>query len=121
MAGRNKITLLEGVIFNFLIGNNDAHGKNFSFIYESESGRHTARLAPLYDLVSTSHYPELSPNMAMKIGSRYASHQVRLSCGEAVQMPDSNPPDVIGSGGLLDLCGGRIAPPINIQYPHTDR
>lgn len=72
------LNFLDAVTFNFLIGNNDAHGKNFSFLYESESGRHTARLAPLYDLVSTSHYPELSPNMAMKIGSRYASHQVRL-------------------------------------------
>ena len=72
------LNFLDSVTFNFLIGNNDAHGKNFSFLYESESGRHTARLAPLYDLVSTSHYPELSSNMAMKIGSRYASHQVRL-------------------------------------------
>lgn len=72
------LSLLDAVTFNFLIGNNDAHGKNFSFLYESESGRHTAHLAPLYDLVSTTHYPELSPNMAMKIGSRYASHQVRL-------------------------------------------
>ncbi|NWK57281.1 type II toxin-antitoxin system HipA family toxin [Verrucomicrobiaceae bacterium N1E253] len=72
------LNLLDAVTFNFLIGNNDAHGKNFSFLYESKSGRHTARLAPLYDLVSTSHYPELSPNMAMKIGSRYASHQLRL-------------------------------------------
>ena len=72
------LNFIDAVTFNFLIGNNDAHGKNFSFLYESESGQHTARLAPLYDLVSTSHYPELSPNMAMTIGSRYASHQVRL-------------------------------------------
>ena len=72
------LNLLDAVTFNFLIGNNDAHGKNFSFLYETMDGGHFARLAPLYDLVSTTHYPELSPKMAMKIGSQYFPHQVRL-------------------------------------------
>jgi serine/threonine-protein kinase HipA len=72
------LTLLDAVSFNFLIGNNDAHGKNFSFLYESVDGGHATRLAPLYDLVSTTHYPELSPKMAMKIGIRYFPHQVSL-------------------------------------------
>ena len=27
------LTLLDAVTFNFIIGNNDAHGKNFSFLY----------------------------------------------------------------------------------------
>ena len=63
--------LLDAVIFNFLIGNHDAHGKNFSLLY----GRET-RLAPLYDVLSTAYYPELSKKMAMKIGSEYASEQV---------------------------------------------
>jgi len=70
--------LLDAVTFNLLIGNNDAHGKNFSFLYDTSGGRHRIRLAPLYDLVSTAYYPELSPKMAMKIGSRYTPHQVRL-------------------------------------------
>jgi serine/threonine-protein kinase HipA len=64
--------LLDAVIFNFLIGNHDAHGKNFSFLY---SGGQT-RLAPLYDLLSTSYYPELSPKMAMKIGGDYSSGKI---------------------------------------------
>src|SRR5258708_16606170 len=34
------------------------------------------RLAPLYDLVSTIYYPELSGNMAMKIGGEYSSGKV---------------------------------------------
>ncbi len=58
--------LLDGVIFNFLIGNCDAHGKNFSFILEKE-----IRLAPLYDLLSTTYYENLSQKMAMKIGGEY--------------------------------------------------
>jgi serine/threonine-protein kinase HipA len=66
--------LLDAVIFNFLIGNHDAHGKNFSFLY---SGAQT-RLAPLYDLLSTSYYPELSPKMAMKIGGEYLSAPITV-------------------------------------------
>ena len=70
--------LLDAVIFNVLIGNHDAHGKNFSFTY-GEGTLVTGiniRLAPLYDLVSTVYYPELTPKMAMKIGGEARS--VRL-------------------------------------------
>jgi serine/threonine-protein kinase HipA len=61
--------LLDAVIYNYLIGNTDAHGKNFSFLYGQERGETT--LAPLYDLVCTIHHPELSKKMAMKIGGEY--------------------------------------------------
>jgi serine/threonine-protein kinase HipA len=63
--------LLDAVIFNFLAGNHDAHGKNFSLLY----GRET-RLAPLYDVLCTTYYPELAKKMAMKIGGEYASDKV---------------------------------------------
>jgi serine/threonine-protein kinase HipA len=66
--------LLDAVIFNFLIGNHDAHGKNFSFLYTAGQ----TRLAPLYDLLSTSYYPELSPKMAMKIGGEYLSAKITV-------------------------------------------
>jgi serine/threonine-protein kinase HipA len=59
--------LLEGVLFNALIGNNDAHAKNFALLYWPWG----AALAPLYDLVSTIVYEGLSPRMAMKIGGKY--------------------------------------------------
>jgi serine/threonine-protein kinase HipA len=63
--------LLDAVIFNFLVGNHDAHGKNFSLLY----GRET-RLAPLYDVLSTAYYPELAKKMAMKIGGEYTYDKV---------------------------------------------
>jgi serine/threonine-protein kinase HipA len=66
-------SLFEAVIFNWLVGNNDAHGKNFSLIYKA-SGQ--TRLAPLYDVVSTAAYPGLSRRMAMKIGGEYESERV---------------------------------------------
>jgi serine/threonine-protein kinase HipA len=57
-------TFLDGLIFNMLIGNADAHGKNYSLLYHG-GGR---RLAPYYDLVCTVAWPELSKTPAMKIG-----------------------------------------------------
>jgi serine/threonine-protein kinase HipA len=66
-------SLLDAVILNLLIGNNDAHGKNFSLIYRADG---QTRLASLYDLVSTAAYPELSTRMAMKIGGESDSEKV---------------------------------------------
>ena len=66
-------SLLDAVFFNLLIGNNDAHGKNFSLIYRADG---PTRLAPLYDLVSTAAYPELSARMAMKIGGEHDPENV---------------------------------------------
>jgi len=69
--------LLDAVIYNYLIGNNDAHGKNFSLLcHDAGTATEQIRLAPLYDLVSTIHYPELSLDMAMKIGREYSSEKV---------------------------------------------
>ena len=66
--------LLDAVIFNFLIGNHDAHGKNFSLLYRTPDNSGSLgkiRLAPLYDLICTPVYSNLSKKMAMKIGKVY--------------------------------------------------
>jgi len=60
------LKLLDAVIFNLIVGNADAHGKNFSILYDREG----PGLAPLYDLLATVAYPELSPKLAMRIGKR---------------------------------------------------
>jgi serine/threonine-protein kinase HipA len=71
--------LLDAVIINYLIGNNDAHGKNFSLLYRGGGMEELeTRLAPLYDVVSTAYYPELSPQMAMRIGEEYSPEKVTL-------------------------------------------
>jgi serine/threonine-protein kinase HipA len=69
--------LLDAVIYNYLVGNNDAHGKNFSLLYRGTGAENfEIRLAPLYDVVSTVYYPELSRDMAMRIGDEYSSEKV---------------------------------------------
>ena len=66
------LRLLDYVIFNALIGNHDAHAKNFSLLYVGE----IPILAPFYDTLSTAVYPTLTPKMAMKIGSKYKFSEV---------------------------------------------
>ena len=56
--------MLHWVVFNYLLGNADAHGKNISLLF-SERG---PVLAPFYDIMSTAVYPELTDRLAMKIG-----------------------------------------------------
>jgi serine/threonine-protein kinase HipA len=58
----DQIKLLNIVIFDYLVSNVDAHGKNFSLLYKDKK----PELAPAYDLLSTAIYPDLSQKMAMK-------------------------------------------------------
>lgn len=67
------LRLMDAVVFNAMAGNHDAHAKNFSMLYLE--GRPI--LAPLYDLISTAVYPDLTRKMAMKIGSRYKFPEIQ--------------------------------------------
>lgn len=60
---RDRPQLWLALVFNVLIGNCDAHGKNYSLLYDSRA----PSLAPLYDLVSTAAYDELTTRLAMSI------------------------------------------------------
>lgn len=69
----HTLKLLDFVVFNALVGNHDAHGKNFSLLYSPKG----AVLAPLYDALCTAVYPALTDKMAMKIGSKYKFSEVQ--------------------------------------------
>ena len=69
----HTLKLLDAVVFNALIGNHDAHGKNFSLLYTPAG----AVLTPLYDALCTAVYPTLTDKMAMKIGSKYKFSEVQ--------------------------------------------
>lgn len=84
VPGPDVLRLFDAVAFNQLIGNSDAHGKNFSFLY----GDGGAKLAPLYDLVCTQAYKNLAADLAMKVGderrpSRIAARNWRKFFKEA--------------------------------------
>ena len=62
---REVLKLADAAIFNLIIGNADAHAKNYSLL-RLENGE--VVLAPLYDLVATHMWKELSPKLAMRFG-----------------------------------------------------
>jgi serine/threonine-protein kinase HipA len=60
--------LLQWALFNLLVGNADAHGKNLSLLYDASG---SPCLAPFYDLVCTRNYKRISREMAMNLGGAW--------------------------------------------------
>lgn len=67
-----RMTLLRWALFQFLIGNCDAHGKNFSFFVRSEG----LDPAPWYDLVSVVQYAGIDHELAMAWGDAFSLDEV---------------------------------------------
>lgn len=63
---------LRYVLFNYVIGNCDSHGKNYSMLYKNNR----VELSPLYDVVSTIIYSDLTEKLSMKIGKHYEIQKV---------------------------------------------
>lgn len=84
--GADVRTMVRAAVLNFILGNSDAHGKNFAILF-AERGR---QLAPLYDVVSTAVYEsaetadldedmQLDDEMAMSIGTNFSPDTVELA------------------------------------------
>jgi serine/threonine-protein kinase HipA len=87
----DKRRLLQWTLFNTLIGNNDAHGKNVSLLIKKEG----IRLAPFYDLLSTAVYPEISQKLAMTIGGENRAEWLRKDHWEKLAKDASVSPKAI--------------------------
>ncbi len=70
---RARRAFMEILTFNFLIGNSDAHGKNYSILHMDDG---SISISPIYDVTCTTVYPEVSTKMAMKIGNKYKPKEV---------------------------------------------
>ena len=68
-----KLAMLRWAFFQFLIGNSDAHGKNFSF-YIRAGGY--LEPAPWYDLVSMIQYEHFDTDLAMAFGDAFTFDEV---------------------------------------------
>jgi serine/threonine-protein kinase HipA len=72
----------RAAVYNLLVGNGDAHGKNFSVIYDwaPELGQlgKGFRLAPFYDIISTLLYTEnrVETAMAMRYGKTFRPEEM---------------------------------------------
>ncbi len=97
VPARDREQFWLALVFNVLIGNCDAHGKNYSLLYDSPA----PSLAPLYDLLSTVVYGELTKRLAMSIDG-------------AVELEDVDPPawaQLAGEVGFaLRFLEQRMAP-----------
>lgn len=60
--------LIQWFLFNLIMGNSDAHGKNLSILYRTQK---RPELAPFYDLVCTRAYDSIDRNLAMALGGRF--------------------------------------------------
>lgn len=94
---------LDGLIFNVLIGNADAHGKNYSILYRKTE----RRLAPFYDLVCTLAWSELSKIPAMKIG-RSESIETITPAHWQTMAQESRVGWPMLRERIVDLCGKTI-------------
>jgi serine/threonine-protein kinase HipA len=73
MMGADTLRLLDAVIFNVLIGNVDAHAKNYSLIINPRR----VSLAPLYDLMCGAAWESITLNHAQSIGGQRRGMQIR--------------------------------------------
>ncbi|MDM7979022.1 MAG: type II toxin-antitoxin system HipA family toxin [Rhizobium sp.] len=62
------------LIFHYLIGNADAHAKNYALLYRGK----VPDLAPMYDAICTAAYPRLSKKMAMSLGGRSLPDTIKM-------------------------------------------
>lgn len=67
--------LLRWTLFQYLIGNADAHAKNLSFHIRPKG---KIALSPAYDAVSTVIYNGLEDTMALSIGDEFKFEDVRV-------------------------------------------
>ncbi len=70
----DRLNFIRALIFHYLVGNADAHGKNYALLYRGK----VPDLAPLYDVVCTAAYPRLAKKQAMAIGGRSVPDTIQL-------------------------------------------
>ena len=68
-----RLTLLRWALFQFLVGNSDAHGKNFSFLVRPGG---LLEPAEWYDLISVLQYDGFDTELAMAYGDVFVHEEV---------------------------------------------
>ena len=85
---KDRLNLISWTIFNYLVGNADAHAKNLSLLITREG----VALAPFYDLVSTAAYRELTEKLALKIGGENRPEWIQKRHWDGLaEISDTNP------------------------------
>lgn len=97
---RSLVEFAKRLAFNIMIGNGDAHLKNWSLLYEDPR---VPRLSPAYDLVATAVYrpAEQPEDLGLKFGGLRAFDKVTLGTFQRLQdrigATDANLPEEVSS------------------------
>lgn len=102
----DSFAFIRILIFNYLVGNADAHGKNFGLLYRNR----VPDLAPPYDILCTAAYPRLAKKIAMAIGGRSIPDTIQLNHWYAL-VPDTRGAQRLLAKTLAEMAGriGDIA------------
>jgi serine/threonine-protein kinase HipA len=96
------VRLLRGVTFTTVIGDADRHGKNVTVLHKHDG---SIRLAPLYDVMCTRYYPNVSTILGMFVNGKREVDSVGVDdlVNEAMSwgVPEQTARDAVG--GLLEV------------------
>ncbi|MEA2112105.1 MAG: HipA domain-containing protein [Campylobacterota bacterium] len=73
VPARAKLEVLNWSLFNLIIGNSDAHGKNFSFFVDKSGIRPT----PFYDMLCILAHENVEHDLAMAYGDEFSPNEVK--------------------------------------------
>jgi serine/threonine-protein kinase HipA len=109
--------LLRRILACILLGNNDAHMKNFGLLYMGSA----MRLSPIYDFVAVSLYPEYDSALALRMGP--GTNPGRLSAISPKNVEAMAKSFGFGRGALLQAVhdlGARLDAAVNAvqESPH---
>lgn len=96
----DRLGFLRMLIYHYLVGNADAHGKNYALLYRDQA----PDLAPLYDVVCTAAYPRLAKKLAMEIGGRSVADTIQLKHWLTL-VPDTRGAQRLLVKDIADLAG----------------
>ena len=71
----DQLRLWRRIVFDYVIGNTDAHIKNFSLLYSYDFGE--KRLSPAYDIISTVIYEATTREMSFNIGGKKSLDELK--------------------------------------------
>ena len=83
---KTKLHILQWALFNLLISNSDAHGKNISFFADKQG----YSLTPFYDMVCIAMYPEFEQQLSMAYGDNFCTDIQKEDIEAMCQICDIN-------------------------------
>lgn len=103
----DRLSFIRRLIFTYLVGNADAHAKNYALLYQ----RRRPDLAPVYDALCTAAYPRLAKKLAMSIGDRSRPDTIQLQHWYSL-VPDTRAAQRVLVKDLADMAERtRVAAP----------